>query len=90
MEFLLPNTILAKQTRLQASHVSPKLSEVHWALCVPSLCTAGEVAKVFGKKLRDVISDTTVIIDVEIRSDMCQIIQTNFYSQFNTGFLISV
>ena len=68
----------------------PKTSEIHWALCVPSSCSHNEVEDVLRQMLTDFIDDTSIIMTVEVRENMCQIKDTEWTSKIENGTMISM
>lgn len=55
------------------SHVIPKTSQIHWALCVPSTCTFKEVEFVLHEKLKNFFNTSNLQLDVQVRENMCQV-----------------
>lgn len=62
---------------LKPSHVIPKTSEIHWALCVPSTCTYKEVELVLKEKLQSFFNNSDVHLEVQVRENMCQVKEEN-------------
>lgn len=74
---------------MQPSHVIPKVSEIHWALCVPSSCTYKEVEAVLMQKLKEFIDDPAVLFQIEVRENMCQM-KNPLEAEVDRGYSISL
>lgn len=55
----------------QPTFIVPRTSEVHWGLCVPSVCAPKEVEIALNELLTTVVEESGIKFEVEVRSNQC-------------------
>lgn len=54
------------------SHITPKNSEVKWAVCVPSSCGSEDVRKIIQENFEDYLKELPIKVKVQVKDEMCQ------------------
>lgn len=55
------------------NHISPKSSEIKWAICVPSTCDTEDIKKILTDDLDQQLKNLPITIDLQLRDEMCQV-----------------
>lgn len=55
------------------SHISPKSSEIKWALCVPSSCINEDVKIILEKDVENYLMNFPIKIEIQMKEEMCQV-----------------
>jgi hypothetical protein len=65
-------------------------SEIHWAFCVPSTCSALEVELYLGKLLSDAFGQTDLKLELEVNAKQCNVYDENWMLNLDVSTTVVV